>query len=445
MSPRGAVGRFQILPGTARPYLPEGLSDEQITAQLRNPRINAEVGLRLIRDIQAKYPDRPDLAMAEYFGGPGAVQNGAIARPQVSDGNLTRQQYVDRGMARLQSSQQRFAGPGAIAPPAEITPPVAAPSAPASPVTPTQASPVATAPAQRPLTTRQQEIVGLLEGAGYQHAELFARDPGVLAVFNSRRPSMQQLGEALNTAETRMNLQAQREHTLQLRKDSLQLRKDAENKHLEETRTQATGKVQEFFNQGAITSQQRTEALTALGQATDPTTISHVLTGLQIAPVLAQRNAESDRLARERVQLTRDAQVESKRVHEVTQAQRVEDQKTKQDERTRKTLEDARGEIRTLALEKVKLLKADKPSDLLLFASAMAPKGNAATQALAQQLQNTVHGGADFEASKQQTLELLGHLQRFYIDQLPAAEQQTMHEIVGTPLVPATAPVTRTK
>ena len=95
VSPKGAIGRFQIMPATAARY---GVSPPQ----LRNPQVNEVTGLRLIRDLGEKYrekghPNWRDLAAAAYFSGEGNITpQGTIRHPQRSDGNLTVVQYVQR-------------------------------------------------------------------------------------------------------------------------------------------------------------------------------------------------------------------------------------------------------------------------------------------------------------------------------------------------------------
>src|SRR3990167_11544695 len=96
VSPKGAIGLFQIKPDTAAPY---GVTAEQLT----DPRVNVTTGIRHIADLSAQYPDRPDLVAAAYFSGSGNVRDGQIVNPHLSDGTLTVQQYVDRTMQRIQS------------------------------------------------------------------------------------------------------------------------------------------------------------------------------------------------------------------------------------------------------------------------------------------------------------------------------------------------------
>ena len=69
VSPKGAVGLMQVMPATARGY---GLADvrrKPVARQLRDARINIQVGSRHLRRLLNKFPDRLDLALAAYNAG----------------------------------------------------------------------------------------------------------------------------------------------------------------------------------------------------------------------------------------------------------------------------------------------------------------------------------------------------------------------------------------
>ena len=73
VSPKGAIGLMQLMPGTARRYGVEGDKKLSLEQKLNDPKINVRAGTRYLRDLIAMFPGRLDLALASYNAGEGAV------------------------------------------------------------------------------------------------------------------------------------------------------------------------------------------------------------------------------------------------------------------------------------------------------------------------------------------------------------------------------------
>lgn len=68
VSPKGAIGLMQVMPATAT-----GLGVADPANRLFDPAVNLDAGARLLRQLLDQFKDRPELAIAAYNAGPGAV------------------------------------------------------------------------------------------------------------------------------------------------------------------------------------------------------------------------------------------------------------------------------------------------------------------------------------------------------------------------------------
>ncbi|MBX9872146.1 MAG: lytic transglycosylase domain-containing protein [Burkholderiaceae bacterium] len=74
VSPKGAVGLMQLMPATARGY---GLVDQKrrpVARQLTDARTNIRIGSLHLARLLKKFPEQPELALAAYNAGLGAVR-----------------------------------------------------------------------------------------------------------------------------------------------------------------------------------------------------------------------------------------------------------------------------------------------------------------------------------------------------------------------------------
>lgn len=74
VSPKGAVGLMQLMPPTAQRYGVKGDANTPIEKKLTDPKTNITAGTRYLRDLINMFPGKPELALAAYNAGEGAVQ-----------------------------------------------------------------------------------------------------------------------------------------------------------------------------------------------------------------------------------------------------------------------------------------------------------------------------------------------------------------------------------
>ena len=85
VSPKGAIGLMQIMPGTARRYGVEGDRKMALEKKLTDPRINIKTGTRYLRDLINMFPGQLELAIAAYNAGEGAVQRAGNQIPNYKE------------------------------------------------------------------------------------------------------------------------------------------------------------------------------------------------------------------------------------------------------------------------------------------------------------------------------------------------------------------------
>ena len=74
VSPKGAVGLMQIMPATAERYGVTGDVKTPLGRKLVDPGTNIKTGTRYLRYLLDLFPGQPELALAAYNAGEGAVQ-----------------------------------------------------------------------------------------------------------------------------------------------------------------------------------------------------------------------------------------------------------------------------------------------------------------------------------------------------------------------------------
>lgn len=111
VSPKGAIGLMQLMPGTARRYGVDTDRHGPLERKLTDPRINIRAGVRYLRDLINMFPGELELALAAYNAGEGAVMRAGNRIPNYKE----TQNYVKNVMAL-------YAGLKPPGPPVAVTP-----------------------------------------------------------------------------------------------------------------------------------------------------------------------------------------------------------------------------------------------------------------------------------------------------------------------------------
>ena len=90
VSDKGAIGLMQVLPETGERYGVAADARRSVSDKLRDPATNVRTGARYLRDLIARFPDAPALALAAYNAGEGMVETHGNRVPPFRE----TQQYV---------------------------------------------------------------------------------------------------------------------------------------------------------------------------------------------------------------------------------------------------------------------------------------------------------------------------------------------------------------
>lgn len=74
VSPKGAIGLMQVMPQTAERYGLQAGAKKSLQQKLAEPKTNIRLSARYLRDLSRMFPGQPELVIASYNAGEGAVQ-----------------------------------------------------------------------------------------------------------------------------------------------------------------------------------------------------------------------------------------------------------------------------------------------------------------------------------------------------------------------------------
>jgi soluble lytic murein transglycosylase-like protein len=74
VSSKGAIGLMQVMPATAERYGLQADKKRSINQKLTDPAINIRLAAHYLSDLEKMFPQHPELAVASYNAGEGAVQ-----------------------------------------------------------------------------------------------------------------------------------------------------------------------------------------------------------------------------------------------------------------------------------------------------------------------------------------------------------------------------------
>jgi soluble lytic murein transglycosylase-like protein len=108
VSPRGAVGLMQLMPGTAAPFLGKEDRARSASERLAEPRTNIAVGARVLADLLKRHR-RVDIALAAWSAGNEAVRRSGGEMPAIDETRAHVHQVLELYWALLQRRQSRAA------------------------------------------------------------------------------------------------------------------------------------------------------------------------------------------------------------------------------------------------------------------------------------------------------------------------------------------------